>query len=172
MISREFALIVTVLTLGIGGTIALASSSNEPYSSVLLSETKILAQDEETQSRRNRRRERTEQFQQALNLSDQQMQQLGEIRKKYRPQMQNLAQQMQAKSQELNRMMQGNASESDLRRKHQEIANLRQQMGKIRFESMLEMRTILNTEQRQRLAQFLQQRRQARGRNRPNLPNN
>lgn len=172
MISREFALIATVLTLGIGGTMALASSSNEPYSSVLLSETKILAQEEETQSRRNRRRERTEQFQQALNLSDQQMQQLGEIRKKYRPQMQNLAQQMQAKSQELNRMMQGNASESDLRRKHQEIANLRQQMGNIRFESMLEMRKILSTEQRQRLAQILQQRRQARGRNRPNLPNN
>ena len=172
MISREFALIVTVLTLGIGGTMALASSSNEPYSSVLLSETKILAQEEDNQPRINRRRDRTEQFQQVLYLSDQQMQQLGEIRNKYSPQMQQLAQQMQAKGQELTRMMQGNASESDLRRKHQEIANLRQKMGNIRFESMLEMRKILTTEQCQRLAQFLQQRRQARGRNRPKLPNN
>ena len=64
--------------------------------------------------------------------------------------------------------MQGNASEDQLRSKHQEIANLRQQMGNIRFESMLEMRKILTAEQRQKLAQFLQQRRQGRGGNRPN----
>lgn len=166
MIYREFALIVTVLTLGVGGTMVLASSSHKPSSSVLLAETKILAQKEE--DGKPGRRARAEQFQRALNLSDQQMQQLGEIRKKYRPQMQSLAQQMQGKAQELNRMMQGNASEDQLRSKHQEIANLRQQMGNIRFESMLEMRKILTAEQRQKLAQFLQQRRQGRGGNRPN----
>ncbi len=166
MIYREFALIVTVLTLGVGVTMALASSSHEPSSSFLLAETKILAQEEE--DGKPGRRARAEQFQRALNLSDQQMQQLGEIRKKYRPQMQSLAQQMQGKAKELNRMMQGNASEDQLRSKHQEIANLRQQMGNIRFESMLEMRKILTAEQRQKLAQFLQQRRQGRGGNRPN----
>ena len=68
MISREFALIVTVLTLGVGGTMALASSSNEPSSSVLLAETKILAEEEDGKPGR---RARAEQFQQALNLSDQ-----------------------------------------------------------------------------------------------------
>ena len=76
MIYREFALIVTVLTLGVGGTMALASSSHEPSSSVLLAETKILAQEEE--DGKPGRRARAEQFQRALNLSDQQMQQLGE----------------------------------------------------------------------------------------------
>ncbi|ACB51770.1 unknown [Crocosphaera subtropica ATCC 51142] len=165
MISKEFALIVTVLTLGIGGTMALANSANEPPSSVLLSETKILAQQE---GNKPRRRDRSEQFQQLLNLSDQQMQQLSAIRQKYRPQMQQLKGKMQAEGQELSQMMQGNTSENDLRDKHQEIVNLRQEMGNLRFESMLEMRKVLTTEQRQQFAQFLQQRRQRGWGNRPN----
>ncbi len=166
MISKEFALIVTVLTLGIGGTMALANSAQETPSSVLLSETRILAQEEQDKPRR---RERAEQFQQRLNLSDEQMRQLSAIRQKYRPQLETVKEQMLTKSQELSQMMQGNTSENDLRRKHQEIVNLRQQMGKLRFESMLEMRNVLTTEQRQKFAQFLQQRRQRGGSNRPNL---
>ncbi|MGK7955427.1 MAG: Spy/CpxP family protein refolding chaperone [Crocosphaera sp.] len=166
MISKEFALIVTVLTLGIGGTMALANSSQENPSSILVSETEILAQEEQ---RKPRRRDRAEQFQQRLNLSDEQMQKLSTIRQKYRPQMEQIRQQMRTKAQELSQMMQGNTSENDLRRKHQEIINLRQQMGNLRFESMLEMRNILTTEQRQKFAQFLQQRRQRGGQNRPDL---
>ncbi len=166
MISKEFALIVTVLSLGIGGTMALANSPQNPPLSVLLSETKILAQEQGIEPRR---RDRAEQFQQRLNLSDEQMQQLRNIRKKYRPQMEQLKTQMRTQGQELSRMMQGNTSESDLRRKHQAIVNLRQKMGDIRFESMLEMRQVLTTEQRQQFAQFLQQRRQRGSRNRPNI---
>ncbi|MEL4894032.1 Spy/CpxP family protein refolding chaperone [Crocosphaera sp. Alani8] len=165
MISREFALIVTVLTLGVGGTMALANSDSEPSSSILLSETKILAEEGESKPGR---RGRDAQFQQVLNLSDAQMQQLGAVRQKYRPQMQRLREQMQVKAQELNQMMQGNVSENELRRKHNEIVSVRQQMGNLRFESMLEMRNVLTTEQRQKLAQLLQQRRQRRNRNRPN----
>ncbi|MDJ0730230.1 MAG: Spy/CpxP family protein refolding chaperone [Crocosphaera sp.] len=166
MISKELALIVTVLTLGVGGTMALANSANEPSSSVLLSETKVLAEEE---TKPPIRRERADQFQELLNLSDEQMQQLSVIRQKYRPQMQKLKEQMQAESQQFSQMMQGNASENDLRRKHQEIVRLRQQMGNLRFESMLEMRKVLTTEQRQQLAQLLQQRRQRGWRNRSNL---
>ncbi|WP_107667301.1 Spy/CpxP family protein refolding chaperone [Cyanothece sp. BG0011] len=166
MISKEFALIVTVLSLGIGGTMALANSPQNSPSSVLLSETQIVAQQQDIKPRR---RERAEQFQQRLNLSDEQMQQLSAIRQKYRPQMQQLKQQMGTKGQEFSQMMQGNTSESDLRGKHQEIVSLREQMGNLRFESMLEMRQVLTTEQRQQFAQFLQQRRQTRGRRGPNL---
>lgn len=165
MNSKNIVLIVTLLTVGMGGTIAVANSLQETPSVILTSQSKILAEEEENKPRR---RQRSQQFQQQLNLSDEQMQQLSAIREKYRPQMERLKQQMQAKGQELSRMMQGNASENDLRRKHQEIINLRQQMGNIRFESMLEMRNILTPEQRQKLAQLLEQRRQRIGRNRPN----
>lgn len=166
MISKEFTLIVTVLTIGIGGTMALANSTQEPYTSVLLSETTMLAQHNVNKPRI---RDRTEQLKQRLNLSDEQMQQLKNIREKYRPQMEQLKIQMRTQGQELSRMMQGNTSENDLRLKHQEIINLRQKMGNIRFESMLEMRQVLTTEQRQQFAQFLQQRRQRGGRNRPDI---
>ena len=62
-------------------------------------------------------------------------------------------------------MMQGNASENDLRNKHQEIVSLRQQMGNLRFESMLEMRKVLTPEQRQQFVQLMQERRRMRSRN-------
>ncbi len=171
MISREFALIVTVLTLGFGGTMTLANSAQEPSSSVLLSQTKVLAQERENRPNRPNRprgRNRGDQLQQALNLSDEQMQKLNEIQQNYRPQIQELAKQIQATYQEFNQMMQGNASEDEVRSKHKELAGLRQKMEDIRFESMLEMRTILTEEQRQKFAQFMQQRRQRRDGNRPN----
>ena len=79
MISKEFALIITVLTLGVGGTIALANSPQEPPSSLLVSETTIFTKEEEN---RLTRKDRTEQFQQVLNLTDEQMQQLSTIRQK------------------------------------------------------------------------------------------
>ncbi|MDJ0509610.1 MAG: Spy/CpxP family protein refolding chaperone [Crocosphaera sp.] len=162
MISKEFALIITVLTFGVGGTIALANSPQETPSSLLVSETEIV-----TKQARNRpeRGERAEQFQEILNLSDEQMQQLSAIRKKYRPQMQQLREQMRSKGEEISQMMQGNASENDLRNKHQEIINLRQQMGNLRFESMLEMRKVLNLEQRQQFVQLMQKRRRMRSSN-------
>lgn len=162
MISKEFALIITVLTLGVGGTIALANSPQEPPSSLLVSETTIFTKEEEN---RLTRKDRTEQFQQVLNLTDEQMQQLSTIRQKYRPQMQQLREQMRTKGEELSQMMQGNASENDLRNKHQEIISLRRQMGNLRFESMLEMRKVLTPEQRQQFVQLMQERRRMRSRN-------
>lgn len=162
MISKEFALIITVLTLGVGGTIALANSPQEPPSSLLVSETTIFTKEEEN---RLTKKDRTEQFQQVLNLTDEQMQQLSTIRQKYRPQMQQLREQMRTKGEELSQMMQGNASENDLRNKHQEIISLRRQMGNLRFESMLEMRKVLTPEQRQQFVQLMQERRRMRSRN-------
>ncbi len=165
MIAKEVVLILTVLTLGVGGTMALADSIKESPSSVLISETKILAQQERGKLRG---RETAEQLQERLNLSNEQMQLLSAIRQKYRPQMEQLREQMKAKGQELSEMMQGNASENDLRNKHQEMVTLRQKMGDLSFESMLEMREVLTTEQRQQFAQLMQQRRQRGWRNRPN----
>ncbi|MGK7940841.1 MAG: Spy/CpxP family protein refolding chaperone [Crocosphaera sp.] len=162
MISKEFALIITVLTLGVGGTIALANSPQEPSPSVLVSETQIVSKELRNPTRR---RERAEQFQQTLNLTDEQMQQLSAIRRKYHTQIQQLREQMRGKGEELSQMMQGDAADNDLRSKHQEIINLRQQMGNLRFESMLEMRKVLTPEQRQEFVQLMQERRRMRSGN-------
>ncbi|MEM8777978.1 MAG: Spy/CpxP family protein refolding chaperone [Cyanobacteria bacterium P01_G01_bin.49] len=159
MIGKETALIVTILTLTIGGTVALAESVKETSSSVMISsETEIVAQ---RGAERDEREEKgPEKFVEQLNLSDQQVQQLSTIRQKYRPQIEQLAEKARATGEELGQMMQGNASDSDLRIKHQEMTNLRQQMGDLRFESMLEMREVLTNEQRQEFVQLMQQRRQ------------
>jgi Spy/CpxP family protein refolding chaperone len=162
MIVKEVALIVTVLTLGIGGTMALADSVKESPSSVLISETKIMAQQERGKPRG---KERAEQLQERLNLSNPQMEQLSSIRQKYRSQMEQVREKMKAKGQELSQMIQGNASENDLRNKHQEMSVLRREMEDLRFESMLEVRKVLTPEQRQQFAQLMEERGQRRGGN-------
>jgi Spy/CpxP family protein refolding chaperone len=56
-------------------------------------------------------------------------------------------------------MMAGTASVSDIRTKQQEVVRLREELGNVRFESMLEMRAVLTPEQRDRIGQMLHQRR-------------
>lgn len=166
MIGKETALILTILTLTIGGTVALADAGQEEPSSIMISETEIVAQRGIRRAERDSRR--SEKFLEQLNLSDEQMQQLRAIRQKYRPQMQQLAERIRATGEDLRAMMQGDASDTALRMKHKEMANLRQQMGDLRFESMLAMRNVLTPQQRQEFAQLMQQRRQRGGWNQGN----
>ncbi|GBF81274.1 Spy/CpxP family protein refolding chaperone [Aphanothece sacrum] len=95
-----------------------------------------------------------------LNLSQTQVQQLQAIRQKYSGQMEPLQQQIRVKADELSQLMDGTASNDVIRSKHQEMLNLRQKMGNLRFESMLEMREILTRQQRREFGQLMQQRRQ------------
>lgn len=55
--------------------------------------------------------------------------------------------------------MASNATKDSIRAKHQQVGDLRQEMDKLRFESMLEIRDVLTTTQRQELEQMMQQRR-------------
>lgn len=101
-----------------------------------------------------------------LNLNQTQVQQLKAIRQKYSGQMEPLKQQIRAKADELSQLMEGTASNDVIRTKHQEMLTLREKMGNLRFESMLEMRDILTPEQRREFGQLMQQRRQRMGGNR------
>jgi Spy/CpxP family protein refolding chaperone len=105
-------------------------------------------------------------FMEQLNLSQAQVQQLKAIRQKYSGQMEPLEEQIRLKAQELSQLMEGTASNDVIRTKHQEMLTLRQKMGTLRFESMLEMRDILTPEQRREFGQLMQQRRHRMGGNR------
>ena len=166
MIGKETALVLTILALTIGGTVALADSGNKPSSAVLLSETEIVAQRVIRQG--ERRGDKAEKLIEQLDLSDEQVQQLNTIRQKYASQLQPLRERIRATAEELRTMMQGEASDTALRMKHKEMASLRQKMGDLRFESMIEMRKVLTPQQRQEFAQLMQQRRQRGGWNRGN----
>ena len=166
MIGKETALVLTILALTIGGTVALADSGNKPSSAVLLSETEIVAQRGIRQG--ERRGDKAEKLIEQLDLSEDQVQQLNTIRQKYASQLQPLRERIRTTAEELRTMMQGDASDTALRMKHKEVASLRQQMGDLRFESMIEMRKVLTPQQRQEFAQLMQQRRQRGGWNRGN----
>jgi periplasmic protein CpxP/Spy len=96
-----------------------------------------------------------------LNLSADQKQKMQAVRDRYKDQISQRMQAMRQARQELETMMSGTANTSQIREKHRQIMGLRQQLEEVRFENMLAMREVLTSEQRGKLAQMMQQRRQA-----------
>jgi len=82
-----------------------------------------------------------------LNLSQAQMQELEEIQQKYQDQFSRQRQELHQAQQELSELMAGTASNRQIRNKYRQVSQLRQQMGALHFESMLEMREVLTPEQ-------------------------
>lgn len=104
--------------------------------------------------------QRSGQLMNALNPTPEQQQQLQGIRQEYQGKMQQQQQQMRQIQKELNELMSGNASESQIRQKHDQLMVLKQQMGQLQFDMMLKMREVLTPEQRSQLADLMQERRQ------------
>ncbi|MGK7903196.1 MAG: Spy/CpxP family protein refolding chaperone [Hormoscilla sp.] len=98
-----------------------------------------------------------------LNLSQAQMQDLEEIKQKYQEQFERQRQQLHEAQQELSELMAGTASTSQIRNKYRQVSQLRQQMGDLHFESLLEMREVLTPEQRRQFAEQMQRRHRGRG---------
>lgn len=97
---------------------------------------------------------------QQLNLSQDQMQKIQAIRDRYKGQMEQRGQALRQAQQELGNLMAGTASANEIRDKHRQVEQLRQQLAEMRFESMLETRDVLSTDQRRQLGQMMQQRRE------------
>jgi periplasmic protein CpxP/Spy len=87
-------------------------------------------------------------FLEKLNLTDSQKQQISSIKKDHENELKPIKDQMRIKENELRTLMAGNASNDQLRSKHQELQQLRQKMGNLHFENMLEIRSVLTPEQR------------------------
>lgn len=95
-----------------------------------------------------------------LNLSEAQQQQIKAIREQYRPQMDANRTAVQTAREDLKQLMSSSASDSELRQKHNQLQDLMQQGGTLRFESMLAIRNVLTAEQRQQAATFMEERRE------------
>lgn len=95
----------------------------------------------------------------ALDLSADQRRQLEAIRAQYQPQLSQQREALQAEMKQLQQMMSGTASESELRAQHSQVVQLSQDMSELRFESMLASRNVLTPEQRAQFAQLLEERR-------------
>ena len=97
-----------------------------------------------------------------LNLSPQQ-QQIQAIKSRYQPQMEAQKEQVRQAREQLRNLMVSNASDNQIRAQHQQVQQLMQQMGNLRFNSMLEVRAILDPSQRQQFANLMEQKRGNRG---------
>ena len=97
-----------------------------------------------------------------LNLSGDQIQKLQQLRKNTQGKNKERRQTLQAAKQELNQLIQGNASTDRIRQNRQQVQSLQREIADTNFENTLAIREILTPEQRVKLQQIIEQRRQKR----------
>lgn len=99
---------------------------------------------------------------QQLNLSNDQLRQIENIRSRNNSEIRSSRQRARQLQQEIQELMAGSASSEQVRAKFNELQSARQQAAKLQFEQMLAMREVLTTQQRSQLAQLMKQRRETR----------
>jgi periplasmic protein CpxP/Spy len=97
-----------------------------------------------------------------LNLSRDQIQQLQKLRKNSQIQTKERRQIFQQSKQELSQLIQGNATSDQIRQKRQQVQSLQREISDTSFEQTLAIRELLTPEQRIKLQQIMEQRRQNR----------
>ena len=97
-----------------------------------------------------------------LNLSREQIQKLQQLRKNSQGKTKERRQILQIAKQELNQLIQGNASADQIRQKRQQVQSLQREIADTNFEKTLAIRESLTSEQRIKLQQISEQRRQNR----------
>ncbi|MGA9378191.1 MAG: Spy/CpxP family protein refolding chaperone [Phormidium sp.] len=95
---------------------------------------------------------------QRVNLTAEQTQRMQTISNKYKGQILASAKSLRQAQFELGQMLGSDASIDSLRQKHRQVEALKQKLGNLRFESLLEMREVLTPQQRRQVAQNLQNR--------------
>jgi Spy/CpxP family protein refolding chaperone len=93
-----------------------------------------------------------------LNLTDDQKSKVAAIRQKYQEKTKTLQETIRNKEQELNSLLSNNASDRDIRSKHQQVSRNRQEISNLQFESFLEIRQVLTPAQRTEFSQLMQER--------------
>ncbi|MEM7725198.1 MAG: Spy/CpxP family protein refolding chaperone [Cyanobacteria bacterium P01_A01_bin.45] len=115
------------------------------------------------EGKRGRRGDKMQKMFEQLNLTTEQQEQVKSIREKYKADNQGLRQEMRNAKEQMDNLMAGDASDSQLRQQYQTVRGLKQQLGEKRFEMKLEIREVLTQEQREKLAELKKQRREKRG---------
>ncbi|MBD2580417.1 Spy/CpxP family protein refolding chaperone [Oscillatoria sp. FACHB-1406] len=100
---------------------------------------------------------------QQLNLSSEQSSQIQAIFQQSRTENESLHEQMKQARDQMESLMAGNATADQLRQQHSIMQRLHQEMGDRRFETMLQVREILTPQQRARMAELKDAKRQERG---------
>ena len=108
-----------------------------------------------------------------LGLTPEQAQKMQAILDRDKSQIQQRVQAMKQAQRELRNLMAGSASQEEVRAKYRQVESLRQEVDRLRFDSMLAVREILTLEQRKKMAERMDRRRgrfEHRMKGRPELP--
>jgi periplasmic protein CpxP/Spy len=97
-----------------------------------------------------------------LNLSPDQIQRLQQLRTNSKGKTKERRQALRIAKQELTQLLQGSANSDQIRQKRQQVQSLQREVADTNFENTLAIREILSSEQRVKLQQLMQQRRQNR----------
>lgn len=138
---------IAFLTLSIG---AVAIASPKPWLSQITSQNSNQPNHSPNQD--------VPKWIQRLNITTEQTQRMQTIRNKYRGQISESGKALRQAQLELGQMLGSDANIDTLRQKHRQVENLKQKVGNLRFESLLEMREVLTPEQRRQVADSLQNR--------------
>jgi len=148
----------------LGTTMALTLAANLVPTATVLSYPQdglFIAQTSSPQRPENRPRRvdnSRERLIEQLNLTDEQKSKVAAIRQKYQEKTQKLRDTLRSNEQELNSLLSNNASDRDIRSKHQQISRNRQEISNLQFESFLEIRQVLTPAQRTEFSQLMQER--------------
>ena len=93
-----------------------------------------------------------------LHLTGEQQQQIEAIRRRYQDSILRRKQALESLQQQLAQMLIGTNEVAEIRAKNQKIISLRQEIDRLRFESILATREILTLEQRQKFQAIIQSR--------------
>ena len=96
---------------------------------------------------------------QQLDLTSEQSEQIEAIKEQSETENQALFEQLQTNRQEMQSLLTSDAAREQLQANHQEGQNLRQELGDNRFETMLEIREVLTSEQRAQMMELMTRRR-------------
>lgn len=94
-----------------------------------------------------------------LNLSADQMAKIQQIRSRYRDELKNDRDAARQAQQELQTLMAGTATDTQIREKFRQVKDLRAKAADAQFNSMLEIRNVLSVEQRQKFADRMEKKR-------------
>ncbi len=146
------ALAAGTLLLPLGIQQVRANSYNNNSSEITSME---LAQNQPERGRKRGRRGGMKRLLSKLNLTPEQTQQIEAIQTKYQGDREPLHQELRTEMQTMKSLFSSDATTQELQGQQQTVRNLRDQLGDLRFNQMLEVREVLTPEQRDRMAELM-----------------
>lgn len=118
-----------------------------------------IAQHRVSPGKRDNREEKMNRILQQLDLTTEQSQKIKSIKEEFRTKNVALEEEIKTNHSKERLSLNSDASPEELRQQHQQVQALHQQLNNNRFEMMLQVRETLTSEQRNQLAELIEQKR-------------